>query len=254
MLNKLSLVVIAHNEEIALENCLQSCVDLVDEVIIVDSGSTDQTQLIAEKYNAKFTYQEWLGFGPQKNYAVKLAKNDWVLCLDADEFLTSELALEIRNELNQPQANAYQLVRCNKFLGRYLRHGAGYPDRSVRLFNRQFANWSNDLVHEKVEVINNSKVVTLKHDYLHNSGEDFMKYLHKQDRYTTTQALKMFEINKSVKLSKLFFSPVVHFIKYYILKRGFMDGVAGFIHIGIGSINSFQKYAKLYALYQQRKS
>lgn len=254
MLNKLSLVVITHNEEIALEHCLQSCVDLVDEIIIVDSGSTDQTESIAEKYNAKFTYQDWLGFGPQKNYAVKLAKNDWVLCLDADEFLTPELALEIRNELNQPLANAYQLVRCNKFLGRYLRNGAGYPDRSVRLFNRQFANWSNDLVHEKVELINNAKVVTLKHDYLHNSGEDFIKYLHKQDRYTTTQALRMLELNKPVKLCKLFFSPFVHFIKYYLLKRGFLDGVAGFIHIGIGSINSFQKYAKLYALYQQRKS
>lgn len=251
MSNKLSLVLITQNEELSLEQCLKSCVDMVDEIIIVDSGSTDQTSVIAEKYNADFIYQVWLGFGPQKNHAVKLAKNDWVLCLDADEFLTPELALEIRNELNQPCANAYQLVRCNKFLGKYLRHGAGYPDRSIRLFNRQFANWSNDLVHEKVEVISGN-VVLLKHDYLHNSGEDFMKYLHKQDRYTTTQALKMFEMNKPVKFSKLFFSPVVHFIKYYVLKRGFMDGVAGFIHIGIGSINSFQKYAKLYALYQQR--
>lgn len=251
MSNKLSLVLITQNEELSLEQCLKSCVDMVDEIIIVDSGSTDQTLAIAEKYNAIFIYQAWLGFGPQKDHAVKLARNDWVLCLDADEFLTPELALEIRNELNQPRANAYQLVRCNKFLGKYLRHGAGYPDRSVRLFNRQFANWSNDLVHEKVEVVSGD-VVLLKHDYLHNSGEDFIKYLHKQDRYTTTQALKMFEMNKTVKFSKLFFSPVVHFIKYYVLKLGFMDGVSGFIHIVIGSINSFQKYAKLYALYQQR--
>ena len=251
MSNKLSLVLITQNEELVLDYCLQSCIGIADEIIIVDSGSTDQTQAIAEKYNADFIYQAWLGFGPQKNHAVKLAKNDWVLCLDADECLTPELASEILNELNQPRANAYQLVRCNKFLGRYLRHGAGYPDRSIRLFNRQFANWSNDLVHEKVEVISGD-VGILKHDYLHNSGEDFMKYLHKQDRYTTTQALKMFELNKPVKLSKLFLSPIVHFIKYYILKCGFMDGVAGFIHIGIGSINSFQKYAKLYALYQQR--
>lgn len=251
MLNKLSLVLITQNEEYTLEQCLKSCVDVVDEIIILDSGSTDQTSVIAAKYNASFIHQAWLGFGPQKHQAVQLARNDWVLCLDADECLTSELALEIRDELNHPTANAYQLVRCNKFLGRYLRHGAGYPDRSIRLFNRKIANWSSDLVHEKVEVVGGN-VGLLKYDYLHNSGEDFMKYLHKQDRYTTTQALKMFEMNKPVKLSKLFFSPIVHFIKYYILKRGFLDGVAGFIHICIGSVNSFQKYAKLYALYQQR--
>lgn len=252
MLNKLSLVVISQNEEAALAQCLQSCMSLVDEIVIVDSGSTDGTQEIALKYQARFIHQDWLGFGAQKNYAVTLAKHDWVLCLDADEYLTAELALEIRQELDNPRAEAYQLIRCNKFLGKFLRHGAGYPDCSIRLFNRRAANWSNDLVHEKVEVVSACVVATLKHDYLHNSGEDFMKYLHKQDRYTTTQALRMFELNKSVKLSKLFLSPLVHFVKYYLLRRGFMDGVAGFIHIGIGSINSFQKYAKLYALYQQR--
>ena len=253
MLNKLSLVIISQNEEAALEQCLQSCVSLVDEIVIVDSGSSDRTQEIALKYKARFTHQDWLGFGAQKNHAVSLAKHDWVLCLDADEYLSPELALEIRQELDNPRAKAYQLVRCNKFLGRFLRHGAGYPDRSIRLFNRQFANWSNDLVHEKVEVVSGS-VATLKHDYLHNSGEDFMKYLHKQDRYTTTQALRMLELKKPVKLSKLFFSPFIHFIKYYVIKRGFMDGVSGFIHIALGSINSFQKYAKLYALYQQRNN
>ncbi|MBX9865653.1 MAG: glycosyltransferase family 2 protein [Burkholderiales bacterium] len=252
MLNKLSLVIISQNEEAALEQCLQSCVSLVDEIVIIDSGSTDGTQAIALKYKAHFIHQDWLGFGAQKNYAVTLAKHDWVLCLDADEYLTTELAIEISQELDNPRAKAYQLIRCNKFLGKFLRHGAGYPDCSIRLFNRQAANWSNDLVHEKVEVVSDCAVATLKHDYLHNSGEDFMKYLHKQDRYTTTQALRMLELNKSVKLSKLFFSPFIHFIKYYVIKRGFMDGVPGFIHIVLGSINSFQKYAKLYALCQQK--
>ena len=250
MLNKLSLVIISQNEEAALEQCLQSCASLVDEIVIVDSGSTDSTQEIALKYKARFFHQNWLGFGAQKNHAVNLAKNDWVLCLDADEYLSQELALEIRQELENPRAKAYQLVRCNKFIGRFLRHGAGYPDRSIRLFNRQFANWSNDLVHEKVEV-NFGVILLLKHDYLHNSGEDFNKYLHKQDRYTTTQALKMFEMKKPVRLSKLFFSPFIHFTKYYLIKRGFMDGVPGFIEVVLGSINSFQKYAKLYVLYQQ---
>lgn len=252
MLNKLSLVIISQNEEAVLDQCLQSCISLVDEIIIVDSGSTDATQEIALKYQASFIHQDWLGFGAQKNYAVTLAKHDWVLCLDADEYLTAELALEICKELDNPRSEAYQLVRCNKFLGKFLRHGAGYPDCSIRLFNRRAANWSSDLVHEKVEVVSGCVVATLKHDYLHNSSEDFMKYLHKQDRYTTTQAVKMLELNKSFKLSKLFFSPFIHFIKYYVIKHGFMDGVPGFIHIVLGSINSFQKYAKLYALSQQR--
>lgn len=243
-MSSLSLVIITKNAGLHLSKAIESCADLVNEVVILDSGSTDDTIEIANKYNAKVFRQQFLGFGPQKQLAVNLAANDWVLCLDADEILTKQLKENILNELVNPKCNAYVLIRSNKFLNKYLRHGAGYPDRTIRLFNRRFANWSDDLVHERVVV--NGKIGNIIGDYLHDSADSLEKYLSKQNGYTTTQANLMFAKGKRFTLSKLIISPIWHFIKYYLIKLGFLDGIPGLIHILIGSWNSFSKYAKLY--------
>lgn len=247
----LSLVIITKNEERHLAKTIESCIGLCNELVIVDSGSTDKTLEIAKQYSPKIIPQEFLGFGKQKQLAVNSSYNDWVLCLDADEVLTEELKSNIANELVNPKYNAYVLTRCNKFLGRYLRYGAGYPDCSIRLFNRKYANWSDDMVHEKVIV--NCTVGKITGDYLHDSVESLDKYLAKQNQYTTTQADAMFAREKKCKLSKLLISPTWHFIKYYFIKHGFLDGIPGLIHILIGSWNSFSKYAKLYLLYIENK-
>lgn len=241
---KISLVIITKNEERHLDETITSCVDLVNEVIIVDSGSTDSTAQIALKHNVSLYYNEFLGFGLQKKFAVSMARNEWVLCLDADEKLSSELRKNIKKELDNPQFDAYTLTRRNKFLGKYLKHGAGYPDNSIRLFNINKARWSNDLVHEHVIV--GGKVGCLQGDYLHDSAESLGKYLDKQNQYTSTQAETMMTNNKQFNLSKLLVSPIWHFIKYFFIKLGFLDGIPGLIHILIGSWNSFAKYAKLY--------
>jgi glycosyltransferase involved in cell wall biosynthesis len=244
---QLSVVLITKNAASQLEKCLQSCREF-DEIIVVDSGSNDQTIEIAERFGARIVYQPWLGFGPQKQFAVNQAHNDWVLCLDADEWLSITLLNNIKEILSYPQFTAYRFARCNKFMGRFLRHGEGYPDLSLRLFNRQHARWSDDAVHEYV--IADDAVGRIDGDLMHESGEDIAAYLDKQNRYTSLQAQILHRRGKKVPLAKLVFSPLLRFIKFYFFRQGFRDGLPGLVHITIGCMNSFLKYAKLRELYR----
>ena len=148
MKQPISAVYITKNAEKTLSNSLKSLTSCVDEIIIVDSGSTDQTENIAKTFNARFISKDWEGFGKQKRFAVQQAKNDWVLCIDDDEVISSELAENINKTLENPQLFAYQFARSNFFMGRFLKHGEGYPDWSLRLFNLNYAHWSDDDVHE----------------------------------------------------------------------------------------------------------
>lgn len=247
----LSLVLITFNAGTSLKACLAS-VPFADEIVIVDSGSTDDTRDIAAAYGAKVVHQEWLGFGAQKNRAVAAANNDWVLCLDADERLTPELAQTIAalwRDGAVPSAPAFALCRRNRFLGRWLRHGEGYPDWVVRLFDRRRARWSGDVVHEKV--IADSAPGRLSGDLLHESAESIDDYVAKQNRYTSMQAERDFAQGKRVTVPRMLASPLARFFRFYVIKGGFLDGIAGFAHIAIGAWASFLKYAKLYALQQK---
>jgi glycosyltransferase involved in cell wall biosynthesis len=239
---KFSVVLITKNAAQHLSKCLESC-QFADEIVVIDSGSEDETVAIANSYGAKTIYQKWLGFGPQKQFAIEQASHDWVLCLDADEWLSVKLSTNIKNILTYPQCLAYRFPRSNRFMGKFLRHGEGYPDLSLRLFDRRYAKWSNDSVHEKV--ITSSTVGTLQGDLMHESGEDIALYLSKQNRYTTLQALTLHTRGKKAGTAKLVFSPILRFFKFYIFKQGFRDGLPGFVHITIGCMNSFIKYAKL---------
>jgi glycosyltransferase involved in cell wall biosynthesis len=251
MSEALSVVLITKNAETLLEKCLQSCA-FADEIVVVDSGSTDRTLAIASAYKAKVIHQDWLGFGPQKQFAVAQASHDWVLCLDADEWLSDHLGNEIINLLKNPGAYAWRFARSNKFMGRFLRFGEGYPDYSLRLFHRQHARWSDDAVHEYV--IADGQVGTLAGDLMHESGEDIALYLTKQNRYTSLQAAALYQRGKQCGLAKLVFSPLTRFIKFYLLRQGFRDGLPGLVHISIGCFNSYIKYAKLIELHRLGKT
>ena len=237
-----SVAIITLNAATQLEACLQS-VRFADDIVVVDSGSTDGTQALAERYGARVIDQTWLGFGPQKQFAVEAARHDWVLCLDADERLTPALQAAIEAELAAPRQVAYRFARCNRFLGRYLRHGEGYPDWSLRLFDRRRARWSTDAVHEKV--VADGPVGTLAGDLLHDSAESLATYLTKQNRYTTLAADSAVAAGKRASFGRLALSPLVRFVKFYFLRQGFRDGMPGFIHIAVGCFNSFAKYAKM---------
>jgi glycosyltransferase involved in cell wall biosynthesis len=226
-----------------------ACVDslaFADEVLVVDSGSTDGTQTIVEARGARLIHQTWLGFGRQKQFAVAAARHDWVLCLDADERVSPALAASIRAALTNADGPAYRVYgmpRRNRFLGRWLRYGEGYPDWSTRLFHRQYASWSNDPVHEAV--ITTSPIGHLHGDLLHESAEDMATYLEKQNRYSSLHAEALYAQGVRVGYVKLWLSPLVRFIKFYVFRRGFLDGGAGFAHIAIGCFSAFAKYAKL---------
>ena len=240
-----SAVIITRNAGAALDRCLAS-VAFADELLVVDSGSTDETLAIARRRGARAIEQDWLGFGPQKQFAVQSAAHDWVLCLDADEQVSEALQQSILIELRSPSATAYLLARRNRFLGRWLAHGEGYPDWSVRLFHRAHARWSDNPVHERV--LTRAGTARLKGDLLHDSAETLHGYLEKQNRYTTLQAEQLHERGRMAGALRLLGSPLARFFKFYVFRLGFLDGVPGLVHISIGCMNSFNKYAKLIAL------
>jgi glycosyltransferase involved in cell wall biosynthesis len=246
----LTLVVITRNAGETLAECLGSA-RFASQMIVVDSGSGDDTAEIARNCGALVIEQAWLGFGPQKNFAVAQAANDWVLCLDADECVSPELARAIHSALQHAQFDAYEMPRRNRFLGKWLGHGEGYPDWNVRLFDRRHARWSEDAVHE--HVLFDGKLGRLSGDLMHTSGESLEAYLAKQNRYTTLQAEALFARGERFSAARLVVSPIVRFIRFYILRRGFLDGVAGLVHISIGCFNSFSKYAKLRAIEQAER-
>lgn len=238
----LTVAVITRDAEHQLGPLLDSVV-FADEVVVIDSGSVDATVALARSRGARVVEQEWLGFGRQKQFAVAQASHDWVLCLDADERVTPELARSIEESFTSPKYLAWRMARRNRFLGVWLAHGEGYPDWCLRLFHRAHANWSGDDVHESV--LTTTPVGTLGGDLLHESAEDVGAYLAKQNRYTTLQAEAMYRQGLRSNYAQLFLSPLVRFVKFYVLRGGFLDGGPGFAHIVISCNNAFQKYLKL---------
>jgi glycosyltransferase involved in cell wall biosynthesis len=241
----LSLCVITRDAAGEIAECLASA-SFAGDVVVVDSGSRDDTVEIARRSGARVIERDWTGFGAQKNFAVGEAVHEWVLCLDADERVTPALAASIAAEMAAPRAAAYAFARRNRFLGRWLAHGEGYPDWNMRLFDRRRARWSDDPVHE--HVLADGPVARLKGDLLHASAESLDAYLAKQNRYTTLQAAAMHARGERAGAVRLVASPLIRFLRFYVLKLGFLDGVAGLVHIAIGCQNSFIKYAKLRAL------
>ena len=241
----LSVVIIAKNAATQIAACIDS-VAFADEILVVDSGSGDETRAIADVRGCRVIEKEWLGFGRQKQFAVSEARHEWVLCLDVDERVTPRLQDSIRAALHTQTHKAWRMPRRNRFLGRWLKHGEGYPDWSLRLFHRQFASWSNDPVHEAV--ITTVDVGTMAGDLLHDSAEDVKTYLDKQNRYSSLHAEALFQQGVRAGYFKLFLSPLARFIKFYFIRLGFLDGGPGFAHVAVGCFAAFAKYAKLIEL------
>ena len=246
----LSVVIITLNAADKLEACLQS-VDFADEIFIVDSGSSDNTLEIANNHQARIIKQEWLGYGKQKRFATEQAAHDWILSIDADEQVSDELRASLQEAMKSPGYQAYQMSRRNRFMGRWLGHGEGYPDLSLRLYNRNYANWSEDPVHEKV--VTQAPVGRLKGDLLHESESSIAEYLEKQNSYTTLQAETLYAKGKHSGAVKIILSPLFRFIKFYFLRLGILDGIPGLVHILIGCYNSMLKYAKLWELQREKQ-
>ena len=234
MANKLSIVIITKNEEKFIFDALKSAI-FADEVVILDSGSEDQTCNIAKKIGARVEQQAWLGFGAQKNKAVELADNDWVFVLDADERITPELRDEIISTLKNPQFNGYRIARLNNFFGKNIRHCGLYPDYSIRLFNRQKGKFNDVPVHESVQIQGNTD--KLKNHMLHLAFDTVEEFSNKQKKYAELS-------QKDKNLIKAFISPIWTFLKIYIIRLGFVEGWRGFIIAKVYAQYTFWKYFK----------
>lgn len=235
--------IIVRNESSNIVECINS-VSFFDEILVVDSGSIDDTVAKAQQLGARVLVNQWPGFSRQRQFATENASNDWVFSIDADERVSDELRRAIEQLFaTGTEQDGYLVNRRNHFMGRALAHGEGYPDWLLRLFHRHRANWSHDPVHERVEL--EGRVGRIQGDLNHHSQESLDDYFHKQNMYTSLQARGMWDAGRKSSLLKLAASPTVRFLKFYVLRLGFLDGIPGLIHIAIGCFNSFAKYAKL---------
>ena len=247
----LSVIVIAKDEEASIARTLES-VAFADEVVVVDSGSTDRTVAIARGLGAKVTINaDWPGFGPQKNRALDLATGDWVLSLDADEWLTAESAEEIRRVVgaNAAEVAAYRMPRRSSFCGRFLRHSGWWPDYVLRLFRRGRARFSDDVVHERV--IADGKIGTLSLPIMHETFVDLEDLVDKMNRYSTHGARQLQREGKSSSLVEAIARALWAFFRTYVLRAGFLDGREGFMLAWATAEGTYYRYAKLMRL--QRK-
>jgi len=233
-MNKLSIVIITKNEENFIADAIKSSL-FADEIIVLDSGSTDNTCTIAKDLGARVEVQDWLGYGPQKNKAVSLAKNNWVFVLDSDERITPDLQQEVVSILERPVADGYYVARLNNFFGKYIKTCGLYPDYSIRLFNRKKGEFSHVTVHESVQI--QGKVDKLKNHMLHLAFDSVEEFYDKQKKYAKLS-------QKKKNLIKAFISPIWTFVKIYFFKLGFVEGRHGFIIAKVYAQYTFWKYIK----------
>ena len=249
---KITITLITLNSEKTLKPVLEA-VSWADEIVLVDSGSTDGTLEIARQFKAKIIYRAFDGYGSQKNFATEQASNDWILSLDDDEILTPELQQEIQNlDLSATDYHGYKIPRSLIFLGKLLRFSGEYKRLTLRLFNRKYGNWNAEYVHESVEV--NGKTATLKHQILHDSYRDLTDYFNKFNKYTSLGAKTLSEHKKTASPFKIISRFPTTFLKIYLLKGSCLDGYAGFMWALLTAITPVVKYAKLRELTTPSKS
>ena len=244
----LSVIIITYNEEHNIGRCIDSVKEVADEVIVLDSYSTDKTIEIATSKGAKIHQQKFAGYGEQKNDALKLATHDLVLSLDADEALDDTLIREILNEKKSPTNDGYSMNRCTNYCGRFIRHGSWYPDKKIRLFHRKMGKWSNDKIHEKIEMLPASTIKHLRGDILHYSFNSISDHVDQNNKFSSISAKFMFDKGRRTNLFKLLLNPSWAFIQSYIFRLGFLDGLYGFIIAVNISHLTFLKHSKLLTL------
>lgn len=247
-MQKISAVIITFNEEKNLARCIKSVKPVADEIIVLDSFSTDRTVAIARRAGATVYQQSFRGYKEQKNAALELASSDYILSLDADEALSVELINSILLEKEKFTARAYFMNRCNYYCGRFIHHGLWYPDRKLRLFDKRIAYWGGVNPHDKIFLIEQTKTSHLRGDLFHYSYHTVEEHKKRNDEISTIAAESLFVSNKTPHFYKIFLSPAWTFIKGYLFKLGFLDGRHGFTIAKYTARQSFLKYKKLHQL------
>lgn len=248
---KITAIIPTFNEEIHIEEAIES-VDFADEIIVIDSFSTDNTIKLAEKHNVKILQRAFDDFSSQKNYAISKATHDWIFILDSDERIKKALKDEIVAKIRE--ANdfvAYSIKRNFYFLGKKIKYSGWQRDKVVRLFSKKHCKYNGDLVHELIET--NGKIAKLKNEIDHYSYRNFEHYLAKLNRNSWLKAKKLHQDKKKVNLYYLLVKPPVRFVTHYFIRLGFLDGFEGFILASIQSYGVFMRYIKLWLINNKKK-
>lgn len=249
---KISVVVITYNEERNIRRCLESVLDFAAEIIVVDSGSQDKTTEICRELGAHVIQHPFKGHVEQKNYALLQANNDWVLSLDADEALSPELKASVLALSETPKVDGFTMNRLTSYCGQWIRHSGWYPDQKLRLFNRHKGAWSGINPHDEYILTAGCRTAHLRGDLLHYSYHSLADHLLKINLFSSIGAQAMFDNGKRSSIFKIVYKPLARFIRHYILKAGFLDGLMGY-NIAINTAHaSFLKYLRLYYLQKGR--
>ncbi len=250
---KLSVVIITFNEEKNIERCLLSVKSVADEIVVLDSFSSDKTQTICEKYGVKFFQHAFDGHIQQKNRAITYVSNDHILSLDADEALDETLQNSISAIKNNFLKEGYYMNRLTNYCGHWVKHCGWYPDSKLRLWNRTKGHWTGINPHDKYEIYAGDKHTGhLKGDILHYSYYSVADHYKQVEYFTSISAKAYFEKGKKAPVFKLIVNPVAKFIDHYLLKLGFLDGKAGYLISRISAYATWLKYKKLKDLYHQK--
>ena len=245
-MKKISATIITLNEEDKIRQCLESLQDVADEIVVVDSLSTDNTKLICEEFSVKFVEQKWLGYSEQKNLANNIASHDWILSIDADEVLSDELKksiLKIKDSDFDTDV-VFSFNRLNNYCGKWIHHSGFYPDKKIRIWNRKIGKWEG-IVHEVIKFSTKVKEVHLKGDLLHYSyakPEDFEKQVFK---FAELRAQHYFDKGKKCASLLKIISPIYFFIQHYFFRLGFLDGKEGFVMCKVAAKATRHKYETL---------
>jgi glycosyltransferase involved in cell wall biosynthesis len=249
-MNKISVAIITKNEEANIRACLES-VRWADDLVVVDSGSTDQTLQICREYPARIFVEEWKGFARQKNSAIAKTRHQWVLSLDADERIPLKLKEEIEKEINLDRpCNGYFIARKNFFAGRWIRHCGWFPDYNLRLFRKSRGRFQERAVHERVQI--EGKAERLQNFLIHETYHSVGDFLQRMDRYSTLAAREMDQEGKQFRIFDLLFRPPFTFFQMYLIRLGFLEGYWGFLLSGLYSFYTFAKYSKLRELKERK--
>ena len=252
-MNQLTAVIITYNEERNIARCLQSIHTIADEVVVVDSLSTDRTQEICGQFGVRFVSHPWEGYAPQKNYAHTLASHDLILSMDADEALSEELIASIAEVKKQDvEHKVFSMNRLMNYCGTWIHHGGWYPETKIRIFDRRYAEWENLKVHEVLKYPADFEVVHLKGDILHYSYYTVEEHQRQFDKFATLWTEGAYERGKKVTMAGAYLHAFWRFVRDYIFKAGFLDGRYGWIIAKINADNVLQKYKKTIALYKEK--
>jgi glycosyltransferase involved in cell wall biosynthesis len=245
---QISAVIITFNEEDNIASCIESIEEVCEEIIIVDSLSTDKTVEIARQYPKVKTYsQKWLGYIEQKNYANSLTSYNTILSIDADELLSKELKESIKEikKLEEDSFKVYEVSRLTNYCGSWIKHCGWYPDKKIRIFDKRSVKWQGELVHETLFLPENTQIITLKGDLLHYSYKSSTSHIERINKYSSLTAKEAFNRGKKSSIFDIWFRPKWRFFRDYVIKAGFLDGYAGYQVCKMSAYITFAKYIKL---------